>query len=82
MKGSVSPLTPGHLYSKEQNRALRLIQAGRNVETSQNLLVLKRGLNINNSLHFARNKCTNICPRTSFVPRSEQFSESVARGKL
>ena len=34
--------------------------------------------NKSNSLHVAR----NICPRTSPVPRSEQFSESVVQGKL
>ena len=34
--------------------------------------------NKSNSLHVAR----NICSRTSPVPRSEQFSESVVQGKL
>ena len=38
---------------------------------------------INNSFHFTR-KCARIltCARTLSVPRSEQFSESVAQGKL
>ena len=31
---------------------------------------------------FGAKKCTDICPRTLSVPRSEQFSESEARGKL
>ena len=43
---------------------------------------------INNSLHLARKYINNSlhlarkCPRTLSVPSSEQFSESVARGKL
>ena len=37
---------------------------------------------INNSLHLARKYARYICPRTLSVPRSEQFSESVDRGKL
>lgn len=31
---------------------------------------------------FGAKICTDICPRTLSVPSSEQFSESVARGKL
>ena len=31
---------------------------------------------------MAQKICWDICPRTLSVPRSEQFSESVARGKL
>ena len=31
---------------------------------------------------FGAKICTDICPRTLSVPRSEQFSESEARGKL
>ena len=31
---------------------------------------------------FGTKICSDICPRTLSVPRSEQFSESEARGKL
>ena len=31
---------------------------------------------------FGAKICLNICPRTLSVPRSKQFSESEARGKL
>ena len=36
---------------------------------------------INNKL-FGAKICSDICPRRLSVPRSEQFSESEARGKL
>ena len=36
----------------------------------------------NTSLHFARKYARIFFPRTLSVPRSKQFSESVARGKL
>ena len=35
-----------------------------------------------NSLNLAAKICSDICPWTLSVPRSEQFSESEARGKL
>ena len=37
---------------------------------------------INNSRHLARKYAWIFCPWTLSVPRSEQFSENVARGKL
>ena len=38
--------------------------------------------NKHNSLNLAAKICSDICPRTLSVPRSEKFSESEARGKL
>ena len=35
---------------------------------------------ISNSRHLARRYARIFCPRTLSVPRSEQFSESIARG--
>ena len=37
---------------------------------------------INNNLNLAAKICSDICRRTLSVPRSEQFSDSEARGKL
>ena len=38
--------------------------------------------NKHNSLNLAAKICSDICPWTLSVPRSERFSESEARGKL
>ena len=37
---------------------------------------------INSPAPFGAKICSDICPRTLSVPRSEHFSENVARGKL
>lgn len=31
---------------------------------------------------FGAEKCSDTCPQTLSVPRNEEFSESVAQGKL
>ena len=38
--------------------------------------------NKHNGLNLAAKICSDICPHTLSVPRSEQFSETKARGKL
>ena len=43
---------------------------------------LKTMDNKHNGLNLAAKICSDICPRTLSVLRSEQFSESEARGKL
>ena len=54
-------------------------KSGKESDTPQ---FLKPMDNKHNSLHLAAKICSDICPRALSVARSEQFSESEARGKL
>ena len=45
-------------------------------------VVMELVIYINNMSPFGAKVCSEICPQTLSVPRSEQCSESEARGKL
>ena len=66
------------LLEATTHKYIRFMSSSQNFMSAQ---VARVRISENYSLHFAR-KYARICPRVMSVPRSEQFSENVARGKL